>query len=103
MRIAREHSANMANQRKMEHKLDDKTVANRARDVGYRFRKIAENIAYSDGHPLKRIMKGWMDSPGHRANVLDKDVREIGVGLAKNDQGETYYTQVFGKRLTSAR
>ena len=40
-------------------------------------------------------MAGWMDSPGHRANVLSANVTHIGVGLAHAADGTPYWTQVF--------
>lgn len=99
MQIAREHSANMARQGKMTHKLDGKGPAERAKGAGYRYARIGENVAWSQGGTLKEILKGWMNSPAHRANIMNKDYREIGLGVAENDKGEKYYTQVFGRRL----
>ena len=40
-------------------------------------------------------IKGWMGSPGHRANILQKNTREIGLGIARDDGGTVYYTAVF--------
>jgi uncharacterized protein YkwD len=95
---ARAHSANMASQRKMEHVLDDKTPAQRVEATGYDYKQMGENIAMSEGHffTLPDIMKNWMSSEGHRKNILNPNFTEIGVGIAHNEQGETYYTQVFG-------
>jgi uncharacterized protein YkwD len=42
-------------------------------------------------------MKGWMDSKGHRENILNPGFTEIGIGIARNDKGETYFTQEFAK------
>ena len=41
-------------------------------------------------------MRGWMDSPGHRANILDRDLTQIGVGRAEGGSYGVYWTQVFG-------
>ncbi|WP_390699266.1 CAP domain-containing protein [Gemmata massiliana] len=38
-----------------------------------------------------------MDSEMHRDNILRKDYTEIGVAVAKNEKGEPYWVQVFGK------
>ena len=67
------------------------------RDAGYKFSTAGENIAYSEGKgfELAEIMKGWMDSEGHRKNILHKNYVEIGLGIGTNEKGETYYTQVF--------
>ena len=93
---ARDHSANMAKKGEMKHVLDGKDVLQRLDDVGYDFRKCGENIAVSDGATLKEIMKGWMESKGHREHILDPAFTEIGVGTARNDKGDIYYTQDFG-------
>jgi uncharacterized protein YkwD len=37
-----------------------------------------------------------MDSPGHRANILDRDLEQIGVGHAEGGSYGVYWTQVFG-------
>jgi uncharacterized protein YkwD len=94
--VARAHSANMAKQGKMEHELDGKNPADRVRAAGYIHAHMAENIAVSDGEKPEGIVKAWMDSKEHKENILNEKYTEIGIGLAKNDKGETYYTQEFG-------
>jgi uncharacterized protein YkwD len=93
---ARGHSADMAKKGELEHKLDGKNVADRADAVGYKFEDIGENIAVTDNETAAAIVKLWMGSEGHRANILNKDFVDIGIGIVKNDKGDTYYTQVFG-------
>lgn len=47
---------------------------------GYRFRAVGENLAV--GYPTARsIVEGWMASPGHRANILATDYREVGIAI----------------------
>jgi uncharacterized protein YkwD len=92
----------------LEHDLDGKNPAQRVRDAGYEYGRLAENIAMSDRPrvPLASILKGWMKSPLHRDNLLDEGVSEIGLGIARNDKGEVYFTQVFarpGKGLRPAK
>ncbi|MDD4111103.1 MAG: CAP domain-containing protein, partial [Clostridia bacterium] len=41
----------------------------------------------------------WMNSPGHRANILNRSFTEIGVGAAKKSNGTLYWTQLFLKPL----
>lgn len=97
-KLARDHSQNMAKQGKLDHELDEKSPFDRMRDAGYRFGNAGENIAYgTENLMLSDIIKMWMDSEGHRANILHKDYVEIGLGIARNDQGEIYYTQVFAR------
>jgi uncharacterized protein YkwD len=95
-KAAREHAANMANKGELEHKLDGKDVGKRADDVGYAWAGIGENIAESDDETAAGIMKLWMGSEGHRANILNKKFVHVGIGVAKNDKGIRYYTLDFG-------
>lgn len=97
-KIARAHSENMARQGKMEHKLDDKGPDDRVRAGGYKYATMAENLAAGeDGATLAMIMKAWMESKDHRANILDADFTEIGVGIARDKAGQLYFTQVFAR------
>lgn len=63
--------------------------------INYTF--AGENIAagYSTA---KAVMEGWMNSPGHRANILNPNYKEIGIGIAKGGDYGIYYTQMFVKR-----
>jgi uncharacterized protein YkwD len=94
--VARAHSANMAKKAEMNHVLDGKTPAQRVDAAGYPYGWVGENVAYSDGVQLKEVFKGWMESQQHRENILRDKYEEIGIGIARNDKGEMYYTQVFG-------
>jgi uncharacterized protein YkwD len=92
---ARAHAANMAKKGEMKHDLDGKTPDQRLDDAGYDWRKFGENLAQSDGGGLAEIVKGWMGSKGHREHILDPAFTEIGVGIARNDKGDVYYTEDF--------
>lgn len=61
---------------------------------GLRFTAAAENIAYGQRTPAE-VMSAWMNSPGHRSNILSGNVSEIGVGVAKKSNGTLYWTQMF--------
>jgi uncharacterized protein YkwD len=93
---ARAHSQNMAKQDKMDHVLDGKNPLDRIKETGYGYLHVAENIAWAHKRTLAEVMENWMKSPTHKANILDKRFTQIGVGLAANEQGRVYYTQVFG-------
>lgn len=99
-KAARGHSENMAKERKMEHELKGKKPVDRVDATGYNWGKVSENIAKAeDGEPqLSEIVKKWMESKTHRDNLLDKNVAETGLGIARNDKGEIYYTQVFARQ-----
>jgi uncharacterized protein YkwD len=99
-KVARAHSQNMAKQEKLQHDLDDKTPFDRLDDAKYEFRRAAENILQHavDSAPAD-MLKLWMDSETHRANILNDGFTEIGLGFAKNDKGELYVTQVLAAPL----
>ncbi len=65
---------------------------------GIRFSAAGENIAYGQKTPAS-VMNSWMNSPGHRANILSATYTNIGVGLAKSKTGVCYWTQMFTKPL----
>ncbi|WP_432590101.1 CAP domain-containing protein [Streptomyces sp. HD1123-B1] len=67
----------------------------RARAAGAGHRGIGENIACGQ-RSAAEVVRGWMDSPGHRANILKPDFTHIGVGYATGSRAGTYWTQVFG-------
>jgi uncharacterized protein YkwD len=92
---ARAHSANMAKQDTLAHTLDDKGPADRLKEVGYQNRGWAENCAAGQ-QTAAQVVESWMESKDHRANILNKEYVEIGIGSAANEKGTLYYTQVFG-------
>lgn len=73
----------------------------RAKVVGYEAQTMGENIAAGYNTP-EAVVQGWIDSPGHRANLLNSKYTELGVGyfLLENDTGSVnygrYWTQLFG-------
>jgi uncharacterized protein YkwD len=102
-RMARIQASNMARLRKMAHTLPESqlpTLASRAQFVGYPFGRISENVAL--GYPsAATVVQGWMNSSGHRHNILDAGVMETGIAIVRSSDGGLYYCQVFGKQLTS--
>ncbi|WP_399881477.1 CAP domain-containing protein [Streptomyces sp. BBFR51] len=67
----------------------------RAAAAGATRRTVGENIACGQRSPAD-VVEGWMNSPGHRANILKADFTHIGVGLAGGGRAGTYWTQLFG-------
>ena len=65
-----------------------------AADFGYEYIIIGENIAMGQRTP-QEVMTAWMNSPGHRGNILSTAFTEIGVGVAKSKSGSYYWTQMF--------
>jgi uncharacterized protein YkwD len=94
---ARAHSTDMAVHNYFSHTgLDGSDPGERMADAGYNVRRgWAENIAA--GYPTaKAVMIGWMNSSGHRANILNCQLRALGVGVARSSGGRLYWTQDFG-------
>lgn len=60
-------------------------------------RKVGENIAYGYRWP-RHVVTAWMESPGHRANVLEPGYRRIGVGVRRDRRGVVWVSQVFAYR-----
>lgn len=67
-------------------------------NFGIHFSAAGENIAMGQRTPAE-VMNGWMNSSGHRANILSPSYTQIGVGLAKSSSGVAYWTQQFIKPL----
>ena len=92
------HSTDMAAQHYLNHTgKDGRTAAERAIAAGYRWRTIAENIAAGQDTP-EEVVQGWLDSPGHCANIMRDDLTEMGAGYAVNQArvpARIYWTQVF--------
>lgn len=98
------HTANMAASRRLSHDLYravQPTLTSRFDFVGYDFAAGAENVAYGY-RSAAEVVNVWMASPGHRANILDPGLREIGVGVGRAGNGALYFTQVFATRLVGA-
>ena len=90
---AQKHSEDMAASRTMSHTgSDGSSPADRITRAGYNWSTYGENVAYGYSTPAQ-VMAGWMDSPGHKENILNCAFEEIGVGLA---QPNSYWTQNFG-------
>ena len=98
-RVARYKSQDMANKGYFSH--TSPTYGSpfaMMENFGIRFSSAGENIAYGQRTPAE-VMKGWMNSAGHKANILSPSYTQIGVGLAKNKSGTSYWTQMFIKPL----
>ncbi|MFF7966840.1 CAP domain-containing protein [Streptomyces sp. NPDC007903] len=92
-KAAQDHSADMAAHNTMSHTgSDGSDPGSRITAAGYQWSAYGENVAYGYATP-EQVMAGWMDSPGHRENILNCSYKEIGVGLA---QPGSYWTQDFG-------
>lgn len=92
-RFARRQAVRMAEQERMFHQ-----------DLGPMMRAChlrlgGENVAY--GYPSGRavVNRGWMRSPDHRANILERRYRRMAIVARRGDNGSWYVSQVFGRRF----
>ncbi|MBD3883564.1 CAP domain-containing protein [Phormidium tenue FACHB-886] len=93
-RQARQHSQQMSRSRNMSHDGFNARVQTIAKSISYR--GAAENVAFNQGYsnPDRQAVDGWIKSTGHRRNI-EGDFSLTGIGVAKNTQGEYYFTQIF--------
>jgi len=83
---------------------EGKSVGDLAGDVGYEFIAIGENLAMGNFLDDEALVQGWMDSPGHRANILNNRYRELGVAVVRGVyQGRSTWMAVqhFGFPLSA--
>ncbi|MER5349183.1 CAP domain-containing protein, partial [Kitasatospora sp. NPDC002551] len=88
------HSDDMANRGFFDHASPEGRHADqRIEAAGYRWSTWGENIARGQKDPAA-VMESWMNSPGHRANILNCSFKQIGVGV-RTGSGGPWWTQVF--------
>lgn len=100
----------MATSEKYEHTADGSEPYERAKKHGYDYCIVTENIAVLGPVPklgaaemAAEMVKGWQDSPEHRKNLLDPDIRETGVALARSRKTGRYYAvQMLGRQMSDA-
>ncbi|MGX1135455.1 RNA polymerase sigma factor (sigma-70 family) [Streptomyces glaucescens] len=96
-RAAQGHSDDMATRNFFDHtNPDGADPGQRTTAAGYRWSTYGENIARGQQTP-QAVMESWMNSPGHRANILNCSFKDIGVGVHEGSGGP-WWTQNFGAR-----
>ena len=107
---ARAHAQDMIDRDYFAHDSPEgKTPTDRLTQVGYIIREfsywtIGENIAWGSGElgAPDNIFKAWMNSEGHRHNILNKDFRQIGIGMSRGDFGTQNGNVYAGSRMYAA-
>lgn len=101
-RLARSYSRRMAREGFFDHyDPEGNSVMERADESGLKhWSRIGENLFVCD--PMDRFgpfaVRGWLGSPTHRQNMLDREWSATGIGIARSRDGEIYITQVFLER-----
>lgn len=96
--VARAHSRDMARRGYFGHDSPEgRGPSDRAREARIEYRRLAENVA-SNLHmeaPVATAVKGWIESPSHRKNLLNPVFTHTGIGVAVDDDGLVIFTQMF--------
>jgi len=106
---ARYFAGYMAKSGRFSHEADGSNPAARAKQQGYEYCIVSENIAYrysSTGFTTRELAAGfvedWEHSPGHRKNMLEPEVTETAVAVAGGKAGHYYAVQMFGRPLAQS-
>jgi hypothetical protein len=98
-KAARQHALRMANLNLLEHQLpSEPKLEERLTEVGARFSVIGENIAI--GPNSNTIHNGWMESPGHRKNILDGRFNAVGIAAVRGTGG-LFAVQDFSQSVSN--
>ncbi|MBR4084760.1 MAG: hypothetical protein IKK33_10825 [Lachnospiraceae bacterium] len=73
---------------------DGSSFATALKEQNVSYRSAGENIAWGQRSP-EEVMKVWMNSPGHRANIMNPNFTTIGVAYHENTKGIGYWCQLF--------
>lgn len=96
--VSRAHSEDMAANNYLNHiNAAGDGPGERLMDAHLIFTYFGENIAYmyGFGYPAAAVVKGWMNSPSHRDNILFPYYTHTGVGVARDSKGALYFTNDF--------
>ena len=93
--VAKNHSEDMKNNNYFDHtNLQGQSPFDRLKSAGIAYTTAGENIAMGQ-KTAQSVVSGWMNSSGHRANILNKNFGRMGLGTAKTYSGGYYWTQIF--------
>ncbi|HKP85101.1 MAG TPA: CAP domain-containing protein [Blastocatellia bacterium] len=98
LEVARRYSRRMAEENFFSHNdPEGRSVRERVEQASIKWRMVGENLAYSNGYinPVAMSLHGWMESPGHRRNLLDPGWRQTAVGVWISANGTVYFTEIF--------
>ena len=97
-KAAQGHSADMAKRNYFAHNTPSGvTPWTRIANAGYPKVTLAENIAAGQ-KTADEVAKAWLNSPGHRANILNCSLKSVGTGIATGGSYGIYWTQDFGSK-----
>jgi uncharacterized protein YkwD len=105
---ARSFATYLASTGKLEHDADGTTPPERVKKRGYAYCIVAENLAsefnsagFTPEALAQNIVQGWRESPTHRDNMLQPDVTQVGIGVARSPKdGEYFAVEVFARPMS---
>ena len=100
LEVARGYSRRMSDEHFFSHvDPDGLSVRERIERANIKWKALGENLAYANGYvnPVAASLHGWMESPGHRSNILDPDFQVSAVGVWIGTNGTVYFTEIFLK------
>jgi uncharacterized protein YkwD len=98
--VARRHSLDMSSLNYFSHEdLNGHSIKDRLSSARLGWKRLGENIAKCrSSDPAKTALAGWLESPGHRSNILNKGFTETGIGAVADLEGEVSFCQIFMTR-----
>ncbi|MEG1930675.1 MAG: CAP domain-containing protein, partial [Anaerovorax sp.] len=94
-KVAEKKAEDMANQNYFSHTSPTYgSPFEMMKQFGINYKAAGENIAKGQRTP-ESVMTGWMNSEGHRANIMSTNYTEIGIGYVVDAKGDTYWVQMF--------
>ncbi|HUF51118.1 MAG TPA: CAP domain-containing protein [Longimicrobiales bacterium] len=100
-RAAMQYAEELAERRTLSHQSPVRgreTLSLRVEAEGVRWRNLGENLASMSGLNVsvpRQTIEMWLNSPGHRSNMLDAGYSESGVGVARGEDGLWYVVQIY--------
>jgi uncharacterized protein YkwD len=103
MRAAMEYAAELAGRETLDHKsrtVGKEDAGERLRSVGVPWNRVGENLAMFSPRIgiAESSITGWLNSPGHRRNLLDANFRMTGAGVARDVNGNYYVVQMYANQ-----
>ena len=98
-RAAEIQASQVAAAGRLEHTLPQAmypAIEDRMAAAGYAWRRVGENLAFGQSNAAAAVAT-WMQSPGHRENILNDEFVDIGAGYVVDPTGRPYYVQVFAR------
>lgn len=95
---AQAHACDSAARGRMDHRSSDgRTMQDRVDAQGYAWRQLAENVAQGQ-RSAAEVVRGWLQSPPHRKNMMMPRAQEAGVGLAAQADGTIHWVLNIARR-----